>query len=418
MHAQELATVPRMSVADGPRAQSLNAVDTTERARVRLPTGTSAAIREIISLIRQVADHDSTVLILGESGTGKEVAARAVHDLSPRRQRPFVAVNCGAIPAELLESELFGHEKGAFTGAVSARKGRFEIAEGGTLFLDEIGDMSPTMQVKLLRVLQERVFERVGNHVSMRCNVRIIAATHRNLEESMARGTFREDLFHRLNVFPIEMPALRARLEDLPLLVRDFTSQNVAEGRGLVQLSLRALAALALCRWPGNVRELANLIERLSIITSGRTADIADLPAKYRPADWSAQWVVPPFASEIAALDTTVAERILLDSDALPDGTKLLPFDEDAVECDEEDCVHTGHLAEAAAPESLAALPEEGLDLRAHLLDIERKLVSQALARSGGVVAHAARLLGLRRTTLVEKLRKLGMLTSAIGTEE
>jgi sigma-54 specific flagellar transcriptional regulator A len=390
----------------------MNAVESPERARVRLPTGSSAAIREVISLIRQVAEHDSTVLILGESGTGKEVAARAIHDLSPRRQRPFVAVNCGAIPADLLESELFGHEKGSFTGAVAARKGRFEIAEGGTLFLDEIGDMSPTMQVKLLRVLQERVFERVGNHVPIRCNVRIIAATHRNLEESMARGTFREDLFHRLNVFPIEMPALRARLEDLPLLVRDFTSQNLAEGRGQVQLSLRALAALALCPWPGNVRELANLIERLSIVAGGRTADIADLPAKYRPADWSAQWVAPPFASEIAALDTIVAERILLDGDALPDGTELLPLDEESeeTECDADECIHT--RGETPADDSLAVLPEAGLDLRAHLQDIERKLVSQALSRSGGVVAHAARLLGLRRTTLVEKLRKLGMLNS------
>jgi transcriptional regulator with GAF, ATPase, and Fis domain len=267
----------------------MSAVTGIDRSRARLPTGTSKAIRDIIALIRQVADHDSTVLILGESGTGKEVAARAIHDLSPRRQRPFVAVNCGAIPAELLESELFGHEKGAFTGAVSSRKGRFEIAEGGTLFLDEIGDMSPTMQVKLLRVLQERVFERVGNHVPMRCNVRIIAATHRNLEESMARGTFREDLFHRLNVFPIEMPALRSRLEDLPLLVRDFAAHNVAEGRAEVQLSSPALSALALCPWPGNVRELANLIERLSIVTAGRVAEIGDLPAKYRPADWNAQ---------------------------------------------------------------------------------------------------------------------------------
>jgi sigma-54 specific flagellar transcriptional regulator A len=388
----------------------MNAVESPERARVRLPTGTSTAIREVISLIRQVAEHDSTVLILGESGTGKEVAARAIHDLSPRRQRPFVAVNCGAIPADLLESELFGHEKGSFTGAVAARKGRFEIAEGGTLFLDEIGDMSPTMQVKLLRVLQERVFERVGNHVPIRCNVRIIAATHRNLEESMARGTFREDLFHRLNVFPIEMPALRSRLEDLPLLVRDFTSQNIAEGRGQVQLSLRALAALALCPWPGNVRELANLIERLSIVAGGRTADIADLPVKYRPADWSAQWVAPPFASEIAVLDTTVAERILLDGDALPDGTELLALDDEADDtgCDEEECIHS--RGATPADDSLAMLPEAGLDLRAHLQDIERKLVSQALSRSGGVVAHAARLLGLRRTTLVEKLRKLGML--------
>jgi sigma-54 specific flagellar transcriptional regulator A len=394
----------------------LSAVENPERSRARLPTGTSAAISEVIALVRQVAHHDSTVLILGESGTGKEVAARAVHELSPRRNRPFVAVNCGAIPADLLESELFGHEKGAFTGAVSARKGRFEIAEGGTLFLDEIGDMSPVMQVKLLRVLQERVFERVGNHVQMRCNVRIIAATHRNLEESIKIGAFREDLFHRLNVFPIEMPALRTRLEDLPLLVRDFTAVNVAEGRGQVQLSLRALAALALCPWPGNVRELANLIERLSIVTAGRTADIADLPAKYRPADWSAQWVAPPFASEIAALDATVAECILLDGDTLPDGTELLPLQDD---CElEEETRASAMLMPTPAADTLAMLPAAGLDLREHLLEIERKLVMQALERSDGVVAHAARLLNLRRTTLVEKLRKLGLLAADVATED
>src|SRR5687767_4297952 len=255
MHLQEQVVrgmIP--TVETRPGVIEMNAVTANDRTRARLPTGTSRAIRDVISLIRQVADHDSTVLILGESGTGKEVAARAVHDLSPRRQRPFVAVNCGAIPAELLESELFGHEKGAFTGAVTARKGRFEIAEGGTLFLDEIGDMSPTMQVKLLRVLQERVFERVGNHIPMRCNVRIIAATHRNLEESITRGTFREDLFHRLNVFPIEMPPLRSRIGDLPLLVRDFMAHNVSEGRGRVQLTPRALVALSRHRWPGNVR--------------------------------------------------------------------------------------------------------------------------------------------------------------------
>src|SRR5580698_8377197 len=230
-------------------------------AAVRLPTGTSAAIRDVIALIRQVAAFDSTALVLGESGTGKEVVARAIHDLSPRRGRPFVAVNCGAIPADLLESELFGHEKGSFTGAIAARKGRFEIAEGGTLFLDEIGDMSPSMQVKLLRVLQERVFERVGNHAPIRCNVRIIAATHRNLEEPIQRGTFREDLFHRINVFPIEMPPLRARIQDLPHLIDEFIAHNQSEGRPRVQLSVPALEALAQCAWTGNVRELSNLIE-------------------------------------------------------------------------------------------------------------------------------------------------------------
>ena len=219
------------ALAPGKDESAPSEITPTPAAAARLPTGNSAAIREVIALIRQVAVHDSTVLILGESGTGKEVAAHAIHDLSPRRNRPFVAVNCGAIPAELLESELFGHEKGAFTGAIAARKGRFEIAEGGTLFLDEIGDMSPSMQVKLLRVLQERVFERVGNHVPIRCNVRIIAATHRNLEESIGRGTFREDLYHRLNVVPIDMPPLRKRIEDLPLIVQNFVAQNVSDGR-------------------------------------------------------------------------------------------------------------------------------------------------------------------------------------------
>jgi sigma-54 specific flagellar transcriptional regulator A len=369
--------------------------------RARLPTGTSVLIRDVISLIRQVAGHDSTVLVLGESGTGKEVCARAIHDLSPRRNRPFVAVNCGAIPADLLESELFGHERGAFTGAVSARKGRFEIAEGGTLFLDEIGDMSPTMQVKLLRVLQERVFERVGNQVPMRCNVRIIAATHRNLEDSIQRGTFREDLFHRLNVFPIEMPALRARIEDLPLLVRDCIATNLSEGRGRVQLSPRALGALALCQWTGNVRELANLIERLSIVCAGRVVEVRDLPPKYRPPlDWTL---------EIKALDTTSMAgmaQAIPEEDHLSDETALSVLEE--VELEREERKETVSNKTGTA-DSVVTLPEDGLDLRAHLMTIERQLIEQALQRSRGTVAQAARLLNLRRTTLVEKMRKLGM---------
>ena len=381
-----------------------------------MPTGNSIPIRDVIALIRQVAAYDSTVLVLGESGTGKEVAAHAIHDLSPRRSRPFVAVNCGAIPADLLESELFGHEKGAFTGAVSARKGRFEIAEGGTLFLDEIGDMSPTMQVKLLRVLQERVFERVGNHVQTRCNVRIIAATHRNLEDSIARGTFREDLFHRLNVFPIEMPALRARVEDLPLLVRDFIAANAAEGRGQLQLSPRALGALALCPWTGNVRELGNLIERLSIVCAGRVVDVSDLPVKYRPPlDWTL---------EVKALDSSLCVA------ALDDPTQTIAVEAQSI-LDEQDVLdvlesapleaHTSEPTSSIAclgADSLAILPNEGLDLREHLLAIERRLVEQALERSKGTVAHAARLLNLRRTTLVEKLRKLGIVSGDVTPED
>jgi sigma-54 dependent transcriptional regulator, flagellar regulatory protein len=365
-------------------------------AAARLPSGNSPAIREVVGLIRQVASHDSTVLILGESGTGKEVAARAIHDLSPRRNRPFVAVNCGAIPGELLESELFGHEKGSFTGAIAARKGRFEIAEGGTLFLDEIGDMSPSMQVKLLRVLQERVFERVGNHVPIRCNVRIIAATHRNLEDSIARGTFREDLFHRLNVFPIDMPPLRRRIEDLPLLMRDFVAQNVSDGRPAVHFAQRTLAALALHPWTGNVRELGNLIERLSIIAAGRIVQIEDLPSKYRPPEG---WVW-----EERQTGRTEPEAEAGDEPVLDDEEALTLLETGAIAG-----VTASPAPQAAIPDSLTALPEAGLDLRAHLLAIERSLVQQALDRANGIVAHAARLLNLRRTTLVEKLRKLGI---------
>jgi len=401
MAATEMAVAPSAARGEA-REERLDGPKPDERARARLPTGASAAIRDVIALIRQVAEHESTVLILGESGTGKEVVARAIHDLSPRRQRPFVAVNCGAIPAELLESELFGHEKGAFTGAVAARKGRFEIAEGGTLFLDEIGDMSPTMQVKLLRVLQERVFERVGNHVPMRCNVRIIAATHRNLEVSIASGAFREDLYHRVNVFPIEMPPLRARIEDLSLLVRDFITHNIAEGRARIELAPNALDALARHRWPGNVRELANLIERLSIMCGGRTVTVSDLPHKYRPAEWTPA-LQALCASPVNDVRSEAAEpRALIAAAAM--------------------AAQPAAAAAATAPlapgADAAPLPAEGIDLRTHLLSIERRLIEQALQRAGGTVAHAARLLNLRRTTLVEKLRKLGMLNCAEAEQD
>jgi sigma-54 dependent transcriptional regulator, flagellar regulatory protein len=406
MSAAESVVAPEL-IRSEPTA-GFSGVTSIDERRARLPTGTSPAIRDVIALIRQVAGHDSTVLILGESGTGKEVCARGIHDLSPRRNRPFVAVNCGAIPADLLESELFGHERGAFTGAVSARKGRFEIAEGGTLFLDEIGDMSPTMQVKLLRVLQERVFERVGNQAPMRCNVRIIAATHRNLEEAIIRGNFREDLFHRVNVFPIEMPPLRSRIEDLPLLVRDCIATNLSEGRGRVQLSPRALGALALCQWTGNVRELANLIERLSIVCCGRIVEVRDLPPKYRPpVDWNL---------EVKALDPSLPPETSsqpADDGGTLNGVRALSvLEETELERDTQRPA-SGNVGAGAQPaataNSIATLPEEGLDLRAHLMVIERQLIEQALHRSRGTVAQAARLLNLRRTTLVEKMRKLGI---------
>jgi sigma-54 specific flagellar transcriptional regulator A len=281
------------------------------------------------------------------------------------------------------------------------------------LFLDEIGDMSMPMQVKLLRVLQERVYERVGSQTPMRCNVRIIAATHRNLEESIARGMFREDLFYRLNVFPIDMPSLRSRIEDLPLLVRDFARQNAAEGRGRVEFSAPAFGALMHYAWPGNVRELANLVERLSILFPDRLIGVAELPLKYRPPGW-----VPGSERE----------------------ERLAEIDDLSCGADEDDADSPLHI-EAAANDSLdeeqamrmltasnsnkkpnqasseeqsdSQLPHDGLDLRTHLYNIERALIRQALERSAGTVAQAARLLQLRRTTLVEKLRKLDMLSDA-----
>jgi len=368
-------------------------------AGVTRPTGNSLAIRDVLTLISQVSVHESSVLVLGESGTGKEVVARAIHESSPRRNRPFIAVNCGAIPAELLESELFGHEKGAFTGAIATRKGRFELAEGGTLFLDEIGDMSLPMQVKLLRVLQERVFERVGSALQFRCNVRIIAATHRNLEEAIVRGGFREDLYYRLNVFPIDMPALRARIEDLPVLINDFATMNAAAGRSSVRFTPSAMECLKRHAWPGNVRELGNLVERLSILCAGRVVTAADLPPRYRPADWQAEpvesCVVPiPVELETATDSTDLAATTLSERAAL----MLLEI--------------------PAADVSGTFLPPLGLDLRLHVATIEEALIRQALERSQGIVAKAARLLGLRRTTLVEKLRKFDICAADDSTED
>ena len=357
---------------------------------VTRPTGNSQPIRDILTLISQVAGHESSVLVLGESGTGKEVVARAIHESSPRRSRPFIAVNCGAIPADLLESELFGHERGAFTGAVATRKGRFELAEGGTLFLDEIGDMSLPMQVKLLRVLQERVFERVGSALQYRCTVRIIAATHRNLEEAITRGAFREDLFYRLNVFPIEMPPLRQRLEDLPVLISDFAEMNVAAGRPRVQLSTAALECLMRHPWPGNVRELGNLIERHSILSRGGLISTTDLPPRYRPADWQADAAADQ--QPAAVLSTVLPE--------LPPAAEAGPL----VSLTEREALLL--LEDVPRVAAGTILPPEGLDLRSHVAAIEESLIRQALERSSGIVAQAARLLGLRRTTLVEKLRK------------
>jgi sigma-54 specific flagellar transcriptional regulator A len=329
--------------------------------------GNSRAIRRVRQLMEQVANSDATVLILGESGTGKEVVARNLHYHSNRRNKPFVPVNCGAIPAELLESELFGHEKGAFTGAISARQGRFELAEAGTLFLDEIGDMSMTMQVKLLRVLQERTFERVGSNKTITADVRVIAATHRNLEQLIHENKFREDLFYRLNVFPIEMPPLRDRAEDVPLLVNELIARLEHEKQGSIRFTPAAIMALCQYKWPGNVRELSNLIERLVIMYPYGVIDMKDLPEKFQVhVEPGAEAYVPPVSFEPSSVPRP--------------------------ELNDE-----------------PRLPREGIDLKEHLNNLEVSLIKQALDEAGGIVAHAAKRLNMRRTTLVEKLRKHGI---------
>lgn len=324
----------------------------TER-RHRL-TGSSHPIRKVRCLIEQVADFDTNVLVTGESGTGKELVARTIHELSDRADKPFVPINCGAIPHDLLESELFGHEKGAFTGAVSARTGRFELAEGGTLFLDEIGDMSLDMQVKLLRVLQERCFERVGSNRTQACDVRIIAATHKDLPEAVENDEFREDLYFRLNVFPIEMPPLYKRQSDLEQLLTELFVQYSGAERGQFRVTPEALEVLARYRWPGNIRELGNLVERLAILKPEGLIDLDDLPARI---------VDGPKAPATAANNAEVNPVA-------------------------------------------AAMQMTQENLKDHLGSLEQALIGQAMEAADGVVAKAARLLKLQRTTLVEKIGK------------
>ncbi|PSU51696.1 sigma-54-dependent Fis family transcriptional regulator [Photobacterium frigidiphilum] len=345
----------------------------------RSMVGRSDSISQVRRLIEQVASTDASVLILGESGTGKEVVARNIHYHSSRGKGPFVPVNCGAIPPDLLESELFGHEKGAFTGAISSRKGRFELADGGTLFLDEIGDMPMSMQVKLLRVLQERSFERVGGNNTIKVNVRIVAATHRNLDEMIAANTFREDLYYRLNVFPIEMPALRERVEDIPLLLQELLARMEAEGAKLIHFTPRAITSLMEHEWAGNVRELANLVERLIILYPGEMVDVNHLPMKYRYSH------IPDFQPEDNFLSTEEQEQ-----SALAD-------------------MFASTYVEEEDPAGLNDLPPEGLNLKEMLAELEVEMIRQALEAQAGVVSRAADMLGMRRTTLVEKMRKYGL---------
>jgi len=351
--------------------------------------GCGLRIQEVRYLIEQVSDSKANVLILGESGTGKEVVARAIHEVSNRQKGPFVPINCGAIPAELLESELFGHEKGAFTGAFSSRKGRFELAAGGTIFLDEIGDMPLPMQVKLLRVLQERTFERVGGTKSLPADVRVVAATHRNLEELIEKGDFREDLYYRLNVFPIEKPALRERQEDIPLLLQELLSRLEGEHKATLRFTQRALDSLMQHNWPGNVRELSNLLERLLILHANKIIDLKDLPLKYRYLD--AQ------GDTLEQIEFSEEEEMIAERDALSG------MFGDAPVLAEESEIFDGSQG------FLGHLPAEGMNLKDKITEFEVEMIRQALDSQEGVVSHAAELLSMRRTTLVEKMKKYGL---------
>jgi DNA-binding NtrC family response regulator len=319
--------------------------------------GKSPEITKVLELIEKVSSSDSTVLITGESGTGKELVARAIHYNSSRAEKMMVPVNCGAIPGELLESEIFGHIKGAFTGAIANRVGRFELAHNGTIFLDEIGELSPSLQVKLLRVIQERRFEPVGSSKTVEVDVRIVAATNIDLERASNEGRFREDLFYRLNVIPIHIPALRERKSDIPYLLHHFVSLfNQSKGRSLSGFSPEAMDLLMNYGWPGNVRELENLIERLSILKGNGIVEAIDLPERYRQGTPGAQ-------VEIQA----------------------------------------------------KALPMEGVDFNTAVDAYENALIIQALEKTGWNRNRAAQLLRLNRTTLVEKIKKKGLAPAGMG---
>lgn len=343
--------------------------------------GSSAEIQELKALIRAIGPSDSTVLISGDSGTGKELVAEALHRASPRADYPFIPVNCAAIPRDLLESELFGHCKGAFTGAISDRKGRFELADKGTILLDEIGDMPMDLQVKLLRVLQERVIDPVGAVKSQCIDVRVIAATHEDLELLVKEGKFREDLFFRLNVLPVAIKPLRDHTEDIPQLFEYFAKQYATQGCKPISLHQRSLELMFKYHWPGNIRELSNLVDRYTALYPEQQIDLSKVPQTMLP----------------------MGMRKLLDtgSDGVNDG-QTLQFS--ATSPDQIEQQMTLAIARGQLP-----FPQRGIQLKASIADLERSIICQVLQRTEGNVSQAAKLLSVQRTTLIEKISKHGL---------
>ena len=331
--------------------------------------GESPQIREVFDIVGRAAGSQSTVMIYGESGTGKELIARALHLNSPRKSKPFIAVNCAAIPHDLLESELFGYEKGAFTGALNARVGRIELANQGTIFFDEIGDMPPALQVKLLRVLAEREIDRIGSVKSTPVDIRVITATHQNLEAAIEEGRFREDLYYRLNIIPLALPPLRDRKTDIPLLVSHFLNQFNGTGRSKT-INEEAMNILGNYSWPGNIRELANFVERMVVLSIDATITPRDLPDKVLGEVPKEKWTP-------------------LEKDSEPTGNP------------------TQILQQSLRQSFRVGIPDEGINLKKLVEGFEKELLIEALEKTGWVKNKAAILLSLNRTTLVEKLKKL-----------
>ena len=368
--------------------------------------GKSIAIERLRAIVTQCANSNAPVLLRGESGTGKELVSRALHDSSERASHPFVAINCGAIPDQLLESELFGHRKGSFTGATCDRKGRFELAHMGTLFLDEIGDMPSQLQVKFLRVLEEKIVEPVGGGAEIRIDVRIIAATHRNLEEMVSEGKFREDLLYRLNVLPISIPALDQRSEDIPGLLAHFSNVFGADGEKIT-FSKRSLLLLQAYSWPGNVRELANFVQRFSVLYPGKIIEISRIPDDFltkelielvqlyeAPADDEDHRESAGLNDEIVAAGvpqhSQLSQEYEIGNDSMQ-GSNLY-------ENDFEQIIELSN--------SMSELPAEGVSTKDLLNNLEANLIRTALTQTDGNVSKASELLQLGRTSLIQKITK------------
>ncbi|MEY2621786.1 MAG: Nitrogen assimilation regulatory protein [Pseudomonadota bacterium] len=418
-------------------------------SQASLLVGQSQAVQSLRRLIESLAASTSTALITGESGTGKELVAQMLHRQGPRADASFVPLNCGAIPKELIESELFGHRKGAFTGAIADRLGRFELAHGGTLFLDEIGDLPMDMQVKLLRVLQERCILPVGASKEVPVDVRVIAATHKNLESEVSQGRFREDLYYRLNVLPIHTSPLRERSDDIELLLNHYAQKHALPGQKPIRFEAQMINLLCQYEWPGNVREISNLVDRFSTLFPGQQIEVQRIPTCMLPPGLARiqaehlSRMERPTVVPLSALYGEVVES-WADSVSLPPGAQWGPAADQAEGKGSlnEMAVLLGHMqipgssvcspallggktqTEASNDEinaveeaiflaqGIQTLPPDGISLKQHLIDIERSLIEQALARTSGNVSKTAKLLQLQRTTLIEKINKYDLRSS------